>query len=161
MLQPRGAFDSEDFNTNQNINNTESVEYIMRKAFDKSADEAKGRFGRLRDILSGNALDIIKNHLISIELAINENYYYGSQKITNKGLSSAIDMVEFVQIMLSFEDYILPITIDFSDGLTIITGETGSGKSILIKSIELLAGTKADLSSIRSGGSNVYNNCFI
>jgi DNA repair protein RecN (Recombination protein N) len=43
------------------------------------------------------------------------------------------------------------LNIDFSDGFTVITGETGSGKSILIKSIELLTGARADLALIRSG----------
>lgn len=43
------------------------------------------------------------------------------------------------------------LNIDFSDGFTVITGETGSGKSILIKSMELLTGARADLSLIRAG----------
>jgi DNA repair protein RecN (Recombination protein N) len=43
------------------------------------------------------------------------------------------------------------LNIDFSDGFTVITGETGSGKSILIKSIELLTGARADLALIRAG----------
>ncbi|GHT52356.1 DNA repair protein RecN [Endomicrobiia bacterium] len=54
---------------------------------------------------------------------------------------------------LSIKNYALieDLNIDFSDGFTVITGETGSGKSILIKSIELLTGTRADMSFIRSG----------
>jgi DNA repair protein RecN (Recombination protein N) len=54
---------------------------------------------------------------------------------------------------LSVKNYALieDLSIDFSSGFTVITGETGSGKSILIKSIELLTGARADLSSIRSG----------
>jgi DNA repair protein RecN (Recombination protein N) len=43
------------------------------------------------------------------------------------------------------------LNIHFSDGFTAITGETGSGKSILIKSMELLTGRKADLALIRAG----------
>jgi DNA repair protein RecN (Recombination protein N) len=43
------------------------------------------------------------------------------------------------------------LNIDFSDGFTVISGETGSGKSILIKSIELLTGARADLALIRAG----------
>ncbi|MDR0800632.1 MAG: DNA repair protein RecN, partial [Endomicrobium sp.] len=56
-------------------------------------------------------------------------------------------------LALSVKNYALieDLTIDFSGGFTVITGETGSGKSILIKSIELLAGARADLSCIRSG----------
>jgi DNA repair protein RecN (Recombination protein N) len=54
---------------------------------------------------------------------------------------------------LSIKNYALieDINIDFSEGFTVITGETGSGKSILIKSIELLTGIRADMSFIRSG----------
>ncbi|MDR3256088.1 MAG: DNA repair protein RecN [Endomicrobium sp.] len=54
---------------------------------------------------------------------------------------------------LSVKNYALieDLTMDFSEGFTVITGETGAGKSILIKSIELIAGARADLSSIRSG----------
>ncbi|MDR2437117.1 MAG: DNA repair protein RecN [Endomicrobium sp.] len=42
------------------------------------------------------------------------------------------------------------LNINFSNGFTIITGETGSGKSILIKSMELLTGARADLALIRA-----------
>ncbi|MES2744165.1 MAG: AAA family ATPase, partial [Bdellovibrionota bacterium] len=34
--------------------------------------------------------------------------------------------------------------IDFSPRLNVITGETGAGKSILIKALHLLLGAKAD-----------------
>jgi DNA repair protein RecN (Recombination protein N) len=56
---------------------------------------------------------------------------------------------------LSIKNYALieDINIEFSKGFTVITGETGSGKSILIKSIELLIGARADMSFIRSGQS--------
>jgi DNA repair protein RecN (Recombination protein N) len=42
------------------------------------------------------------------------------------------------------------LNIDFSSGFTVISGETGSGKSILIKSVELLTGSRADLALIRT-----------
>jgi DNA repair protein RecN (Recombination protein N) len=70
-------------------------------------------------------------------------------------------------LTLSVKNYALieDLTVDFTGGFTVITGETGSGKSILIKSIELLTGARADLSSIRSGCSTCavtasfeYNN---
>ena len=41
--------------------------------------------------------------------------------------------------------------IDFRDGLNIITGETGSGKSIVIEAISLALGSRADSSYVRSG----------
>ena len=41
--------------------------------------------------------------------------------------------------------------IDFGEGLNILTGETGAGKSVLIGSINLALGEKADVSVIRDG----------
>ncbi len=43
------------------------------------------------------------------------------------------------------------IDVDFRDGFTVLTGETGAGKSILIDSIELLLGKKADKELVRNG----------
>jgi DNA repair protein RecN (Recombination protein N) len=39
--------------------------------------------------------------------------------------------------------------IDFSDGLSIITGETGAGKSILLGALGLVLGNRADLGSLK------------
>lgn len=41
--------------------------------------------------------------------------------------------------------------VDFDDGLNIITGETGSGKSIAIEAVSLALGSRADTSAIRTG----------
>lgn len=43
------------------------------------------------------------------------------------------------------------LTIDFREGFTVITGETGAGKSIILGAIGLLMGQRADSSSIRPG----------
>lgn len=43
------------------------------------------------------------------------------------------------------------ISVDFSSGLTIITGETGAGKSILIDALGLLLGERASSDMIRTG----------
>lgn len=43
------------------------------------------------------------------------------------------------------------LDIDFGDGMTVLTGETGAGKSIIIDSLGLLLGAKADRELIRSG----------
>ncbi len=40
------------------------------------------------------------------------------------------------------------LTLEFSDGLTIITGETGAGKSILIGALGLILGKRADTKSL-------------
>jgi DNA repair protein RecN (Recombination protein N) len=43
------------------------------------------------------------------------------------------------------------LTLEFQSGLTIITGETGAGKSILIGALNLLLGERADRNLIRAG----------
>lgn len=43
------------------------------------------------------------------------------------------------------------LDIDFSNGLIVLTGETGAGKSILLDSLGLLLGNRGDSSLIRSG----------
>lgn len=45
------------------------------------------------------------------------------------------------------------VDIDFSDGFSALTGETGAGKSIIIDSINLLLGRKAEKELIRNGES--------
>ncbi|TXD53053.1 MULTISPECIES: DNA repair protein RecN [unclassified Polaribacter] len=52
---------------------------------------------------------------------------------------------------LSINNYALinQLTIDFSSGLSIITGETGAGKSILLGALGLVLGNRADLSSLK------------
>ncbi len=42
------------------------------------------------------------------------------------------------------------VTLDFSKGFTVITGETGSGKSILLGALYLILGERADYSVIRN-----------
>ena len=41
--------------------------------------------------------------------------------------------------------------IDFDSGLSVITGETGSGKSIVVTAISLALGSRADSSYVRFG----------
>ena len=41
--------------------------------------------------------------------------------------------------------------IDFSDGFTVITGETGAGKSIILGALALLTGQRADAKAIKTG----------
>ncbi|MDD6919683.1 MAG: DNA repair protein RecN [Eubacteriales bacterium] len=43
------------------------------------------------------------------------------------------------------------VSIDFYQGLNIMTGESGSGKSIVIEAISLMLGSRADTSFIRTG----------
>ena len=46
--------------------------------------------------------------------------------------------------------------VEFSEGLNIMTGETGAGKSIIIGSVNLALGQKASRESIRSGAEAAY-----
>ncbi len=43
------------------------------------------------------------------------------------------------------------LSIDFEQGMTALTGETGAGKSILLDAIQLVLGDRADSSSVKSG----------
>jgi DNA repair protein RecN (Recombination protein N) len=42
-------------------------------------------------------------------------------------------------------------SIDFGDGFTVLTGETGAGKSMLVDAIELLVGGRGDAAAVRGG----------
>ena len=43
------------------------------------------------------------------------------------------------------------VDIDFREGLTVLTGETGSGKSIIIDSLAFVLGDRADKTLIKHG----------
>ena len=60
---------------------------------------------------------------------------------------------------LSIHNYALinQLSIDFTKGLSIITGETGAGKSILLGALGLVMGNRADLSSLK----NTQKKCII
>lgn len=60
---------------------------------------------------------------------------------------------------LSIKNYVLieSLELDFPGGFSVITGETGAGKSILLGAISLLIGNRADTSAIREGS----NKCTI
>ncbi len=48
------------------------------------------------------------------------------------------------------------VNIDFTDGFTVLTGETGAGKSILIDSLSLITGGKSQREMIRSGEDRAF-----
>lgn len=54
---------------------------------------------------------------------------------------------------LHVRNYVLidSLDLDFSDGFTCLTGETGSGKSIILGALSLLLGQKADKEAVRNG----------
>ena len=47
------------------------------------------------------------------------------------------------------------LCVDFSAGFNVITGETGSGKSIILGALGLLMGEKADTSAVRNGAEEI------
>ncbi len=54
---------------------------------------------------------------------------------------------------ISIKDFAIieNVEIDFHEGLNIITGETGAGKSIVIEAVSLALGSRADTAFVRSG----------
>ena len=56
---------------------------------------------------------------------------------------------------LTIQNYVLveQLDISFSNGLTIITGESGAGKSILLGALNLLLGERARSDTVRPGAS--------
>ncbi len=54
---------------------------------------------------------------------------------------------------LNIKDFaiIQDLRVQFDEGLNILTGETGSGKSIIIEALSLLLGDRADMDFIRTG----------
>jgi DNA repair protein RecN (Recombination protein N) len=43
------------------------------------------------------------------------------------------------------------VWLEFSEGLTVLTGETGAGKTVLVSALQLLLGDRADTTLVRSG----------
>lgn len=54
---------------------------------------------------------------------------------------------------LTLRDFVIvdQLELDFSSGFTVLTGETGAGKSILLDALGLVLGERADSSQIREG----------
>ena len=60
---------------------------------------------------------------------------------------------------LSIKNYALidDLSVDFNNGLSIITGETGAGKSILVGGLSLILGKRADISVVK----DISKKCII
>lgn len=56
-------------------------------------------------------------------------------------------------LALSLRDFVIveQLHLDFQNGFTVLTGETGAGKSITLDALSLLLGDKADYSQVRGG----------
>ena len=62
---------------------------------------------------------------------------------------------------LAIKNYALieDIRVDLQEGLTIITGETGAGKSILLGALALILGRRADVGSVRVASKKCIIEC--
>src|SRR5512146_901020 len=58
---------------------------------------------------------------------------------------------------LGIRDFVIVqrVELEFGPGFSVLTGETGAGKSILVDAIELLVGGRADASVVREGAERV------
>ena len=58
---------------------------------------------------------------------------------------------------LDIQNYLLidSLSLNFNSGFTTITGETGSGKSILLGAIQLLLGDRADYNALLDKSKNI------
>src|ERR1700760_3498175 len=54
---------------------------------------------------------------------------------------------------LSIKQFVIidDLTLNFSNGLSVVTGETGAGKSILLDALGLILGDEADFEAVRYG----------
>ena len=55
------------------------------------------------------------------------------------------------QLIINDLAIINKLCLDFENGMTVLTGETGAGKSILLDALGLILGDRADTSVIRGG----------
>ncbi|MCF7529990.1 DNA repair protein RecN [Neisseria lisongii] len=61
-------------------------------------------------------------------------------------------------LALSLRDFVIVenLHLDFQNGFTVLTGETGAGKSITLDALGLLLGDKADYGQIRNGAAEAH-----
>ena len=54
---------------------------------------------------------------------------------------------------IALRDFVIvrSLELDLSGGFTVLTGETGAGKSILIDALQLALGNRADAGAVREG----------
>ena len=55
------------------------------------------------------------------------------------------------EIRISDLGVITSATLDLGPGLTVVTGETGAGKTMVVTALGLLLGARADAGAVRAG----------
>ena len=57
---------------------------------------------------------------------------------------------------ITLRDFVIvqELTLDLQTGFTVLTGETGAGKSILVDALQLALGSRADAGYVREGASH-------
>ena len=72
---------------------------------------------------------------------------------TNPGMTGLTGLASFMLSRLSIRDIVLidRLDIDFAGGLSVLTGETGAGKSILLDAFALALGARGDQMLVRQG----------
>ena len=57
---------------------------------------------------------------------------------------------------ITLRDFVIvqELTLDLQTGFTVLTGETGAGKSILVDALQLALGSRADAAYVREGASH-------
>src|SRR5689334_2666865 len=65
------------------------------------------------------------------------------------GTQASIDMLR----RLSLRDFVIvtSLEVDFTAGFSVLTGETGAGKSILVDALQLALGSRGDAGVVREG----------
>ena len=60
-------------------------------------------------------------------------------------------------LSLELRDFVIvrELNLDFSRGFTVLTGETGAGKSILVDALQLALGSRAEAGVVREGAGAV------
>src|SRR5947207_1215477 len=80
----------------------------------------------------------------------------GAGAISTRCAKNCIGMKEVPEMTLrriALRDFVIvrALELDLSKGFTVLTGETGAGKSILIDALQLALGNRADAGSVREG----------
>ena len=63
---------------------------------------------------------------------------------------------------IALRDFVIvrELELDLAGGFSVLTGETGAGKSILIDALQLALGARAEATVVREGGLRLSPHCY-